>query len=64
MTATKTAGMIISDEMIAQAPVKDLLDLVVSELVSQIGYRLETETLEWIGVPSNTYKLVPKDIQE
>ena len=42
MTATKTAGMIISDEMIAQAPVKDLLDLVVSELVSQIGYRLET----------------------
>ena len=45
MTATKTAGMIISDEMIAQAPVKDLLDLVVSELVSQIGYRLETEEL-------------------
>ena len=64
MTATKTAGMIISDEMIAQAPVKALLDIVVSELVSQIGYRLETEKLEWIGVPSNTYKLVPKDTQE
>ena len=64
MTATKTAGMIISDEMIAQAPVKALLDLVVSELVSQIGYRLETEELEYAGVPSNTYKLFPKDIQE
>ena len=64
MTATKTAGMIISDEMIAQAPVKDLLDLVVSELVSQIGYRLETEELEYAGVPSNTYKLFPKEIQE
>ena len=64
MTATKTAGMIISDEMIAQAPVKDLLYIVVSDLVSQIGYRLETEKLEYAGVPSNTYKLVPQDIQE
>ena len=64
MTATKTAGMIISDEWIAQAPVKALLDIVVSELVSQIGYRLETEESVRCGLRSSFYKLVPNDTQE
>ena len=64
MTATKTAGMIFTEKFLAETPVKELLALAISDLVSQIGYRLETEELEYAGVPSNTYKLFPKDIQE
>ena len=64
MTATKTAGMIFTEKFLAETPVKELLALAISDLVSQIGYRLETEESVRCGLRSSFYKLVPKDTQE
>ena len=61
MSETKAIGMIVSDEFLAAIPAKKLLPFIISDLVRQIGYRLETEEPEYAGVQSNLYRLVPID---
>ena len=61
MSETKAIGVIVSDQLLAEVPAKKLLPFVISDLVRQIGYRLETEDPEYAGVQSNLYRLVPID---
>ena len=61
MNATKAAGMIVSDQFLAEVTAKKLLPTIISDLVRQIGYRLVTDESKYADIQSTFYKLVPVD---